>query len=76
MNKEYNEKIVCFIVDCQEEAVGKAWFREKQAWYPYCRRHLELCRVDGYPIKLFSDTDLVSGDDSPLVLKEAEKDEG
>lgn len=49
----------CRQYDCHEEAVGKAWFPVPSKWYPYCRKHLELCKKMGRTIKLFSDTDIV-----------------
>ncbi len=57
---EKKNTVKCYQHDCDEEAVGKAWFDEKFRWYPYCLKHLERAKNQGLPIKLFSDTDIVA----------------
>lgn len=54
------ERGVCCDPECNEPAVGKAWdtIREDKP-NSYCRKHLELAKKLGHPIKLFSDTDIV-----------------
>ena len=49
----------CTQEGCSEDTVGRAWFEEKGKWFPYCRKHLETARGLGFPIKLFSDTDIL-----------------
>lgn len=44
---------------CGEDAVGAAYLKGIDKWKPYCIRHLEEAKNLGFPIKFYSDTDLV-----------------
>jgi len=54
------EDAICSDPECSKIAIGKAWDNyERTCSNVYCRKHLELAKKLGYPIKLFSDTDVV-----------------
>jgi len=51
---------LCSDTSCDEIAVGKAWdMYKRDRSNVYCRKHLELAKKSGHPIKLFSDTDVI-----------------
>lgn len=60
----FEERGVCSDPNCNEPAVGKAWDGIGKP-NRYCRKHLEMAKKLGYPIKTFSETDVTYDEDFP-----------
>ena len=54
----------CMIPNCDKIAVGKCWDTIRQDKpNAYCSEHLEQAQKLGYPIKFWSETDIICEED-------------
>ena len=64
----------CGFVDCNEEAIGEAYFPGIDKWHPLCRAHYGTHKRGGMKVRLFEDTGIMGLNEHVIVIPDEVKD--